>query len=302
MKKKDRSVRFCVDYRNINAATVKDSFPIPNIDASIDTLVGSRWFSTLDLFSGFWQVEMDKADQAKTAFVTQRGLYQFKVMSFGLCNATATFQRLMETVMNGLTWNCILLYVDDIIIFAKTFEDELDRIQSVFQRLRSNNLKLKAKKQDSVQYLGHRVSEEGVEMDPQKTEDVSNWPIPRNVTDVRSFLGTCSYYRRFIEGFATIAHPLHKLTEKKSVFTWTTESQNAFDALKRKLTEAPILAYPSSEVIFKLDTDASNFGIGGVISQIQDGHERVIAYGSRSLTKAERNYCVTRSCLLLCTS
>ena len=302
VKKKDGSTRFCVDYRKLNAVTLKDAYPIPRINDSLDSLSGAAWFSTLDLASGYWQVEVDPKDQSKTAFSTRNGLYQFRVMPFGLCNAPSTFERLMEMVLSGLQWQICLVYLDDIIIFGRTIDEELERLQQVLERIRKTGMKLKPKKcflfQKKVLYLGHIVSADGIATNPEKIESVKHCPIPVNVKQVRSFLGLCSYYRRFIKDFAKVADPLHRLTEKQRPFNWTEDCTQSFQRLKTFLTTAPILAYPRDSGKFILDTDASNTGIGAVLSQEQDGEERVIAYSSRSLSKAERRYCVTRKELL----
>ena len=302
-KKKDGSLRFCIDFRKLNEATLKDAYPLPRIEDNLDTLGGSTWFSTLDLISGFWQVEMDAESKAKTAFSVGRGgLYQFRRMPFGLCNAPATFQRLMEKVLSGLQWEIAVLYIDDIVVFGNTVEQHLDRLESIFSRLRKAGLKLKPSKcsllKRKVEFLGHVVSARGVEADPDKISKVKDWPQPRDVSEVRSFIGLCAYYRRFVRGFSDLCKPLYRLTEKGVTFHWGRDQEAAFIALKDKLTSAPILAFPNETDKFILDTDASAFGIGGVLSQVQDGEERVIAYGSRVLSKAERNYCVTRRELL----
>ena len=302
VKKKDGSTRFCVDYRKLNAATIKDSYPLPRIDESLDHLSGASLFSTLDMCSGYWQVEVDPKDKPKTAFATKRGLFQFRVMPFGLCNAPATFERLVETILSGLQWEICLVYLDDIIVIAKSFDEMMLNLETIFSRLRAAGLKLKSSKcllfSETVEYLGHIISKQGVVTDPKKIETVRDWPEPCNVTEVRSFLGLCSYYRRFIKDFASIAKPLHKLTEKSKGFVWTSQCQDSFETLKSMLTNTPILAFPDFSEPFILDTDASDGAIGAVLSQIQDGNEKVIAYASRSLTKSERNYCVTKKELL----
>lgn len=300
--KKDGSVRFCIDYRRLNAVTHKDSYPLPRIDDSLDALRGSKWFSTLDLQSGFWQVPMKNSDAEKTSFVTNVGLYQFKVMPFGLCNAPATFQRLMECVLSGLNFEICLLYIDDIIVFSETFDQHIDRLSTVLDKLQSANLKISPKKcslfQKEVSFLGHIVSADGISTDPEKTKAIESWPEPKSVSELRSFLGTCAYYRRFIKSFSDIAKPLFKLTEKDSVFCWSEECQISFQTLKECLTSTPVLGYPDMNLEFVLDTDASAFCIGGILSQIKDGKEQVIAYFSKSLSRPERNYCVTRRELL----
>ena len=302
VKKKDGSLRYCIDYRKLNAVTIKDSYPLPRIDESLDSLSETKYFSTLDLASGYWQIGLDDDAKKKSAFCTTSGLFQFKVMPFGLTNAPATFQRLMERVLAGLQWQICLVYIDDVIIFSKTFDDHLADLSSVFGRLREAGLKLKPRKcflfQHEVRYLGHIVCQEGIKTDPDKVKVVNEWPTPQNVTDVKRFLGLCSYYRRFVKNFASVAKPLTRLTEKNVSFIWEKDEQESFDTLKKLLCSSPIIAYPESSATFILDTDASNVGIGAVLSQIINGEERVIAYGSRILTKAERQYCITRRELL----
>ncbi|GBN40028.1 Retrovirus-related Pol polyprotein from transposon 297 [Araneus ventricosus] len=302
VKKKDGSTRFCVDYRKSNEITIKDSYPLPRIDDTMDALDGSQWFLTLDLKSGYWQVEIQPEDKDKTAFTTGQGLSQFKVMPFGLCNAPATFERLMETVLSGLTSEACLVCLDDIIIVGRTFQEHLNNIRKVFQRLQKANLKLSPKKcrffRKEVSYLGHIISADGVKADPEKTKAVVDWPRPETVHDLRSFLGLCTNYRRFVRNFSAIARPLHKLTEDRSNFNWTEECEKSFNSLKQALITSPVLTYPRTDKEFILDTDASNKGIGAVLFQKIGNEECVIAYFSKSLGKPERNYCVTRKELL----
>ena len=300
--KSDGSTRFCIDFRKLNSITRKDAYPLSRIDDALDALTGAQWFSTLDLASGYWQCPLKESDKSKTAFTTHQGLYHFNVMPFGLCNAPATFSRLMNLVLGGLNWTKCLCYLDDVIVFGTTFEIALRNLRDVFEALRKANLKLKPKKcslfQTEVSYLGHRVSKAGISCDPNKISAVQNWPIPTNITEVRSFLGTAGYYRKFIPNFSSIASPLSQLTRKNKRFKWDENCQRAFDELKSLLVSAPILAYPTANGKFILDTDASETGLGGVLSQVQGGEEKVIAYGSISLQNSQRKYCTTHKELL----
>ena len=302
VKKKSGDWRFCLDYRLLNNTCYKDAYPLPRIDDCLDAVRGSSWFSTLDLASGYWQVSVHPDDREKTAFVTMQGLYQFKVMPFGLANAPATFERLMERVLAGLQWEICLVYLDDIMVFAQNFEEHMSRLSLVLDRVRQAGLKISPKKCDlfkkEVAFLGHIVGNEGISTDPKKIEAVSEWPRPKNATEVRSFLGLCSYYRKFVKGFADIAKSLHKLTGNDSEFHWTEDCEKAFTNLKERLTTAPILGFPLDETPFILDTDASGLAIGSVLSQLVEGQERVVAYYSRTLSDPERNYCVTQRELL----
>ncbi len=301
VRKKDGSSRFCVDYRKLNDVTHKDSYPLPRIDDTLEALAGSSLFSTLDLKSGYWQVQVEERDREKTAFSVGNGLWQFAVMPFGLCNAPATFERLMEQVLAGLPLQAALIYLDDILVTGKSFSNQLSNLRLVLQRLRGAKLKLSPKKcslfQREVQFLGHIVSKDGVSPEPGKVESVTTWPTPVSGTETKRFLGLCSYYRRFVPSFADTAQPLYQAAESNP-FTWTPEAEEAFKQLKLALTSSPILAYPDPDADFILDTDASNLGIGAVLSQIQDGVERVVAYFSQVLSRPERNYCVTRRELL----
>ena len=305
VKKKDGSSRICVDYRQLNDKTAKDSYPLPNIDGCLDALGGANWFSTSDLRSGYYQVEVDPVDRPKTTFITRRGAFAFNVMPFGLCNAPATFQRLMDCVMFGLNFETCLVYLDDIIVFSADIDSHLQRLKLLFERLKLTNLKLKPSKckliQRSVKFLGYVVSDEGLSTDPDKVEAVANWPTPVKLREVRGFLGLCGYYRRFVRQFSDIAAPLHAMTKKNRVFEWTADCQKAFNMLKTCLVSSPVLSLPRDGGGYILDTDASEHGIGAVLSQVQDGEERVLAYASRLFSDAEKNYCVTRKELLAVT-
>ncbi len=301
VKKKDGSSRFCVDYRKLNDVTRKDSYPLPRIDDTLEALAGSTLFSTLDLKSGYWQVQVEEQDREKTAFSLGSGLWQFVAMPFGLCNAPATFERLMEQVLAGLPLMTAMIYLDDILVPAKCFSDQISNLRLVLQRLRGAKLKLSPKKcslfQREVRYLGHIINKEGVSPDPEKVKAVTTWPTPDSGTEVKRFLGLCSYYRRFIPTFADAAQPLYQAAGTHP-FQWTPEAEEAFKQLQLALTGAPVLAYPDPDGEFTVDTDASNLGLGAVLSQNQGGEERVIAYFSRTLSRPEQNYCVTRKELL----
>src|SRR5260221_5894826 len=302
VKKRDDSWRFCVDYRSVNAKTIKDAYPLPRISDCIDTLTGSVWFTTLDMRSGFFQVKIKDSDAHKTAFITRTGAYQFKFMAQGLSNSSATFQRLLNLVLTGLNYVQCMTFIDDIIIYSATVGTHLERLEAVLLRIKAAGLKLRPEKckilRKRVRFLGHIISEQCVTTDDEKIRAVSSWPVPAKLKSLRSFLGLCCYYRRFVKGFAELAAPLHALTRKNCIFRWTEECQKSFEGLKNRLTSAPIMAFPRDEGLYTLDTDASDQTLGGVLSQNQGGVDRVIAYASRMCSKPERNYCVTRKELL----
>ena len=269
VRKKDGPMRFCVDYRKLNQATIKDSYPLPRISSCLESLGGSCFFSTLDLRAGYFQTEIDPKDADKTAFVTRSGQYRFTVLSMGLANAPSQFQRLMDLILAGLVWETCLVYLDDIIVYSTSFEQHLERLAVVFERLEQVNLKLKASKcqlfRQEVNFFGHVISKHGISADPEKIRTVANWPRPRNLHELRSFIGLSSYYRRFVQSFADIARPLHKLTEKGQPFNWSIEQDIAFRTLKERLISSPILASPIDDGEYVLDTDASAVGLGAVL-------------------------------------
>ena len=302
VRKKDGTYRCCIDYRQLNNVTVRDGYPLPRVDSCLDSMADAKWFSTFDLRSSYHQVSVAPEDRDKTAFICPRGMYRFRTMPFGLCNAGATFQRLMDIVMSGLHLEICLVYLDDIVVYSGTAKQHLERLQMVFDRLSAAGLKLKPEKckffQKSVMFLGHVISDRGIGTDPAKIAQVADWPAPTSVSELRTFLGLASYYRRFVRNFANIAAPLHALTKKNVQFRWSAEAQESFEVLKLALTTPPVLAMPTDEGEFTLDTDASERAIGAVLSQRQHGEERVIAYASRSLDRREQNYCITRKELL----
>ena len=301
--KKDGTQRFCVDYRGLNKVTKIDRYPLPHIDELLETFRTAHWFTTLDLASGYWQVEMNETDKEKMAFITHKGLYEFNVMPFGLCNVPGTFQRLMNFVLQDFLGKFVAVYLDDIIIYSRTFEQHIDHLRLVFETLRTATLKIKLKKGffcfPNIAFLGHIIGRDGISPDPAKIEKIMNFPEPTNLKELRGALGLFSYYRKFVKDFSRIAKPLLTLLKKDTSFEWTNKQQNAFDYLKKRLMEAPILQYPDFTKPFLIYTDASGTGLGAVLSQLNDeGKECVIAYASRSLNKAECNYGITdQECL-----
>ena len=302
VKKKDGETRFCVDYRKLNEVTKKDSYPLPNLTEMLSCLGGAKWFSVLDLRSGYWQIEMEKTDKEKTAFSIGTGLWQFTVMPFGLSNAVATFQRLMERVLGDLIPRCCMVYVDDIIIYGRTENEGLENLRMVIERLTRAGLTLSEKKckilQKEVKFLGHVITSAGISMDADKIKSVKEWPIPKCVKELRGFLGLATYYRKFVAGFAEIAEPLNRMLQKEESFEMGVDQIGAMNRLISALTTGPVLKQPDFSKTFILDTDASDVGIGAVLQQVGSSGENVVAYYSKGLSKAERNYCTTRKELL----
>ncbi|XP_045456466.1 uncharacterized protein LOC123666419 [Melitaea cinxia] len=299
-----RKWRVVIDYRRLNDITIGDSYPIPNISEILDQLGKCKYFSTLDLSSGFHQIKLAEADAPKTAFTVPQGHFEFTRMPFGLKNAPSTFQRLMNTALSGLSGIQCFVYLDDIVIYSFDLETHTKALTNVFDRLRHFNLKLQPEKceffRKEVSYLGHIITDEGVKPNPEKTKAVQNFPRPKCRNDIRSFMGLVSYYRRFIPNLSKIAKPLTNLLRKDIEFIWQNEQQLAFEKLKNCLTTAPILAYPDFTQPFNLTCDASNHAISAILSQGPIGKDRPIAYASRTLNKAECNYSVTeKECLAI---
>jgi len=294
VKKKDGSLRFCIDYRKLNAICKKDSYPLPRIDDALDRLKGAKYFTSMDCDSAYFQVEMDENDKDKTAFITPDGLFNFEIMPFGLCNAPATFQRLIDSVLGRYKWTVALVHLDDIVVFSEDFETHLNNLELIFRALSTANLKLKPSKcrfaDNELLFLGHIINQNGVQVNPEKIKAVVEFPAPKKVKSIQSFVSLCSYYRRFVPNFSKIVKPVTRLTEKNVKFEWTDECAHAFNTLKKALTNAQCLAYPDEFSPTEIHTDASKEGLGCTLVQIQDGIERVLAYGSRSSRKNERNY------------
>lgn len=300
--KSNGELRFCIDSRKLNAISKHDAYPLPYISSILDSLRDAKFLSSIDLKSAFWQVPLTSSSREKTAFtVPGRGLFQFKVMCFGLTGAPATQQRLMDILFGPEFSGKVFVYLDDIIIVSSTFEEHISLLTRVLERLKYANLTINLSKSQffrkELRYLGYVVDENGLRTDPSKISSMVEFPTPTSRKEVKMFLGTASYYRRFIKGFSSIAAPLNALTStSKSAppFVWTEEAEKAFNDLKSALVTAPVLACPDFSRPFSVHCDASSFGIAGALTQVlDDGHEHPIAFASRSLNKAERNYSAT---------
>ena len=302
VRKTDGSLRLCVDYRALNAKTHKDAYPLPRIDEALDTLKGAKYFCSLDLTHGYHHIPVDEEDIEKTAFrVETGGLYEYTRMPFGLCNAPATFMRVMDKVFGDQNFQTLLIYLDDILVFGATVQETLERLDMVFSRLSQYNLKVKPEKchlfHKRLRFLGHIISEDGVSPDHEKTRAVQEWDRPQNEAELRSFLGLTGYYRRFIAGYAKIAASLQALlsgtgkktqTRKVPMTSWNDECDDAFSKLNERLTSAPVLGHPDLQKPFILEVDASFRGLGAVLSQQQDDRRVVLGYASLSLRDTEK--------------
>ena len=290
VKKKDDSLRLCVDYRPLNAVTIKNKYPHPRIDILFDQLAGARIFSKIDLRSGYHQIKIRPCDIPKTAFSTRYGLYEYLVMSFGLTNAPAYFMYLMNSVFMPELDKFVVVFIDDILIYSKNEEDHAKHLRIVLQRLRDHQLYAKFSKCEfwlgSVKFLGRTISNEGIAVDPSKVQEVMDWKPPTSVHQIRSFLGLAGYYRRFIPDFSRIAKPMTELLKKGVKFVWDEKCEKAFHTLREQLTTAPVLAQPDNTKSFDVYCDASGTGLGCVLMQ----DNRVIAYASRALRPHEQNY------------
>jgi hypothetical protein len=297
VKKKDNSWRFCVDYRHLNAVTVKSKYPVPIIDEFLDELSQATWFTCLDLRAGFHQIRIRPGAEYKTAFQTHCGHYEFRVMAFGLTGALGTFQQAMNSTLSPCLRKFVLVFFDDILIYSKTYEDHIGHIRCVFELLTKDQWKLKFTKctfaQISITYLGHVISVAGVSTDPSKVTAISQWPSPQNAKELRSFLGLAGYYRKFVRYFGVIAKPLTGLLKKHSLFLWTATHETAFSTLKSALCNAPVLGLPDFSKTFIVETDASGYGIRAVL--MQDGHpmafiSKALGPKSQGLSTYEKEY------------
>lgn len=286
--------RLVVDFRKLNEKTINDKYPIPNISDVLDKLGKCQYFTTLDLASGFYQVEMDPEDIPKTAFNVEHGHFEFLRMPMGLKNSPSTFQRVMDNVLRGLQNEICLVYLDDIIIFSTSLQEHIINLGKVFQRLRESNFKIQLDKSEFLKretaYLGHIIGEEGVRPNPDKISAIKKYPIPKTPKEIKQFLGLIGYYRKFIPDFARITKPLTLCLKKGKKITMDADYVNSFQACKTLLTNDPILKYPDFDKEFVLTTDASNFAIGAVLSQGPIGSDKPVSYASRTLNDSEINY------------
>ena len=315
VRKKTGALRLCIDYRQLNTITIRDSFPLPKIEDSLEAMSGAKYFTSLDLSHGYFQLAMHENSIPFTAFRVPWGLYEFLRLPQGLCNSPGTFQRVMEQIFGDMNLQQLILYLDDVLVFSKTLEEHITTLNEVFRRLAEHGLKLKGKKckllQSKVEHLGHIVSAEGIAVNPDKIARIDDWPTPKSASEVSSFLGLASYYRRFVPGFAEIAAPLHQLVGKRSprrkrkkrqgtdtsmkseedTFQWTDEANSSFRTLKELLSSPPVLIYPQFDKEFFVEVDASLKGLGACLLQAdEEGKLHPVAYASRGLRGAERRY------------
>jgi hypothetical protein len=290
VEKKDKELRLCVDYRLLNAVTIKNMYPLPHIDILFDQLAGAQVFPKIDLYSGYHQIKIRAEDIPKMAFTTRYGVYEYLVMSFGLMNTPAHFMYLMNSVFMPELDQFVVVFVDDILVYSKSMEEHEEHLRIVLQRLREHHLYAKFSKCEfwikEVLFLGHVVSPEGIAVDPDKVKEVLEWKPPTTVSKVRSFLRLAGYYRRFILNFSKIMKPITELLKKGNKYDWSEACDEAFKHLKKLLTTSPVLAQPDTTKSFDIYCDASGTGLGGVL--MQEG--RVISYSLRQLRRHEEHY------------
>ena len=293
-KKPDGKWRFAVDLRKVNAVTKKDAYPIPNINDVLDSMGGAKVFSTLDLKQGFWNIPVAEDSKEKTAFITHKGLFQFKTMPYGACNSSAVFQRTMNMVLAKYIGDFVQVFVDDIIVFSKDEQEHQKHLQLVFQALQDAGFKLKMSKchinVPEVKLLGFIVDKNGRRSDPKKTEAIRNMAPPKNVSEIRSLLGMANYHRSHVRNFAEIVYPLVKLTKKNAHFVWGDEQKEAFEKIKDALTSNEVMIHPEIDKPYSLYTDASGYSVGAILCQEKDGVERPVMYLSKQLTAPQMKY------------
>ncbi|GJY90199.1 reverse transcriptase domain-containing protein [Tanacetum coccineum] len=294
--------RICIDYRKLNEATRKDHFPLPFMDQMLKRLAGNEYYCFLDGFSGYFQILIDPHDQEKTTFTCPYGTFAYRRMPFGLCNASGTFQRCMMAIFHDMIEKMMEVFMDDFSVFGNSFGNCLSRVDKMLQRCEDTNLCLNWEKSHFMVkegiVLGHKISKNGIEVDKAKIDVIAKLPHPTTVKGVRSFLGHAGFYRRFIKDFSKISRPMTHLLEKNTPFIFSNECIQAFETLKKKLTEAPILIAPDWDLPFELMCDASDFAIGAVLGQRHEKHFRPIHYASKTMNEAESHYTTTEKEML----
>jgi hypothetical protein len=305
-KKKDGSPRLCIDYRRLNDVTESDAYPMPDLNKLIRQMRGAKVLSILDLKSGYWQVPLNPNVRKYSAFRTRRGLYQFRVLPFGLKNSPMTFVRLMNEVLRGYLDEFVQIYLDDIVIFSENLNEHRYHLDKVLERLMRFGLTCHAKKcrigSTEISFLGHLVDSEGIHKQPEKLECINNFPVPNNVRDLRRFLVICNWYSQFVDNYADAVAPLTDRLKKDSKWVWTETEQKAFDNIKSALYKSPKLSPPDYSEPFWLQTDASELGTGAVLFQRGDRSEerRIITYASQKFSETQKTYAaVERECLAI---
>ncbi|MEL6562292.1 MAG: reverse transcriptase domain-containing protein, partial [Bacteroidota bacterium] len=308
LRKKNGTLRMCVDFRELNAITKREMYPLPNASDLFDRLSGQQYFTTIDLSKGYYQIKLDKMSQEKTAFSTSQGHFKFTRLPFGLTSAPAAFQSAIETILAKEKYHNCAVYIDDIIIYGRTRKEHDYNLLVILNKLMNAGVKLSKEKfqfcKQKIRYLGHIISSKGIEKDPEKLVKLENWPRPKTMKELNSFLGFANYYRKFVRNFSQIASPLEKLVKKdkssrQMKLVWSKEQESAFIQLKNSLNNAPLLHPANASDTFLLDVDASKVAIGGVLSQIDaNGTEKPVYFASNKLSQAEQHYCATRRELL----
>ncbi len=295
VKKKDGGTRLCIDFRRVNEHVITDRYPLPRIDQILEELGGARYFTALDLQHGFYNLQIHKEDRPKTAFSTPDGHYEFIRLPMGLKNSPSIFQRTMNMVLQEMLGDYAFIYVDDIVIYSKSAKEHVRHIENIFQRLNKHGLKVKFSKcqmfKTEIEYLGFLVGKDGMKVNPKKVEAIAKFPTPRDIKGIQGFLGVVGYFRQFIAEYATMARPLYALLKKDVKFSWGEEQERSFQAFKKALMKAPVLAFPNFKKEFILTTDASGYAIGAILTQEgKGGHEKLISCHSRTLKDAETRY------------
>ncbi|GJV11354.1 reverse transcriptase domain-containing protein [Tanacetum coccineum] len=294
--------RVCIDYRKLNDATRKDHFPLPFMDQMLERLAGNEYYCFLDGFSGYFQIPIDPLDQEKTTFTCPYGTFAYRRMPFGLCNAPGTFQRCMVAIFHDMIEKTMEVFMDDFSVFGDSFSSCLSHLDKMLQRCEDTNLVLNWEKchfmvKEGI-VLGHKISKSGIEVDKAKVDVIAKLPHPTTVKGIRSFLGHAGFYRRFIQDFSKIARPMTHLLEKETPFIFSKECIEAFETLKMKLTQAPILVAPDWDLPFEIMCDASDFAVGAVLGQRKTKHFQPIHYASKTMTEAQAHYTTTEKELL----